>query len=168
MVDIAATKIAIRLATLADTDFIAFTCVMGIAETEGLEKMLDREIVRSGVTNMINNPKIGCYYLAYVEGDEEQRPIGSAGVTYNMDVRKGGVVCWVETVFTVPEMRKKGVFGTLFNHITAWARTQSHVKSVRLDVEKENEGAIRTYKRLGMSDIGLEFNEVDWVYGDHD
>ena len=42
------------------------------------------------------------------------------------------------------------------------------MKSVRLDVEKDNEAAIGTYKKLGMTDIGLEFSEVDWVYGDHD
>ena len=116
-----------------DVDFLC-SCILGITEAEGTPGVVDEKTIQKGVLDCINNPKVGAYYLAYVEGDEEQEPIGSTGVTYEMNPRLGGIICWLETVYTVPEMRKKGVFTSLFNHVVEWAISQTQIRCVRLTV----------------------------------
>ena len=55
--------------------------------------------------------------LAWDENDPEKRSIGTTMLTYEMSVAFGGLIHWIQSVFVVPEARRKGVFRKIFTFI---------------------------------------------------
>ena len=99
----------VRLATEQDTDFIVHSAVTMANETEG--KNLDSKIVRTGILDCIRNPKLGCYFVAYVD---EQTLLGTLMLTYEVSVQIGGLIHWIQSVYVVPEARRQGVFRAMY------------------------------------------------------
>ena len=109
-------------------------------ETEGRE--LSRPTVENGVLHCIQDSKLGIFYVAYLASDSEQKPIGSTMVTYEWSPRYGGLIHWIMSVYVIPDMRQKGVFRALYNHVVDNAKSDEKVKCVRLYVETDNDRAI--------------------------
>ena len=59
-------------------------------ETE--DKELNIELLTSGVTNCIKNPKYGQYYVAM---NSEQEICGSCLITFEMSTSLGGLIYWI-------------------------------------------------------------------------
>jgi len=57
----------VRKATIQDVDFLLNSAVTMAFETEG--KQLNTDVVRQGITDCLNNVKLGCYYVAYSPED---------------------------------------------------------------------------------------------------
>ena len=106
----------VRSGTLADIEFLV-ECGKRLAyDTEG--KVLDHETVTKGVTDMLDQPKLGCYYVAE---DESGNKLGTTMTTYELSLALGGQVTWIQSVFVCPEARGKGCFRAIYEHIVKQA-----------------------------------------------
>jgi GNAT superfamily N-acetyltransferase len=64
---------------------------------------------------------------------------------------RNGWVWWIQSLYVIPEFRKKGVFSALFEHINSLIQASTDVKGLRLYVDKRNKKAQRLYNEIGMS-----------------
>ncbi|TDR47348.1 ribosomal protein S18 acetylase RimI-like enzyme [Tahibacter aquaticus] len=138
-------EVTIRAATRADVEFLVEANAAMAWETESLA--LDRERLRRGVTAVFDEPRRGFYRIAEHAGVAA----GCLLITYEWSDWRDGDWWWIQSVYVVPAARRLGVFGTLYRHVEAAARSSERVIGLRLYVEWENERAQRTYAALGMS-----------------
>ncbi|MDD6021122.1 MAG: GNAT family N-acetyltransferase [Acutalibacteraceae bacterium] len=95
----------------------------------------------------------------YAEGyilEKDGETAGYALVAKTFSQEAGGLVIWAEELYIKPEFRSHGL-GTEFFRFLEENRS-SDVKRIRLEVELENAGAIKLYKRLGYD--FLEYNQM--------
>ncbi len=85
-------------------------------ETE--EVTLDRDVVTRGVQAVFDDPSRGRYFVAEAEG----RVVASLLITYEWSDWRNGVVWWIQSVYVVPEYRKRGVYAGLYAHATSLRR----------------------------------------------
>jgi ribosomal protein S18 acetylase RimI-like enzyme len=122
--------------------------------TEG--RSLDREVLGRGVERALGDPSRGSYYVAEL-GD---RVAGCLLVTREWSDWRDGWFWWIQSVYVHPDFRGRGVYSSLHEEVRAAARGAGDVVGLRLYVERHNERAQRTYRRLGMRDAGyLVFEE---------
>ncbi len=121
-------------------------------ETEGLE--LHKETVTKGVKAVFEEPSRGNYYVAEDEG------YGSASllITYEWSDWRCSNVWWFQSVYVLPEYRRKGVFRMMYNHIKDLA-AKYDIAGLRLYVETRNQPARQTYESLGMNSDHYSFYE---------
>jgi ribosomal protein S18 acetylase RimI-like enzyme len=147
----------IRLATPADAEVIAEYNALMARETEHLE--LDRERLRRGVRAILEDASKGVYWVAEAEG----RVVGQMMITYEWSDWRNAVFWWIQSVYVAPDCRGRGVFRSLYDHVTAMARADAGVCGVRLYVENANAAAQATYERIGMQRTGYTMFERDFV-----
>lgn len=95
----------------------------------------------------------------YAEGyilEKGGETAGYALLAKTFSQEAGGLVIWAEELFIKPEYRSHGL-GTEFFKFLEENRSDD-VKRIRLEVELENEGAVKLYKRLGYD--FLEYNQM--------
>ena len=134
----------IRAATPADIETIASFNEAMATETEG--KTLDPATIRAGVRGLFARPDLGFYVVA----EDGGRIVGQLMITYEWSDWRDGVFWWIQSVYVRPEVRGKGVYRALHEHVRAMAKAAGGVCGFRLYVEKENAAAQETYRRLGM------------------
>ncbi len=137
-------EIEIREAARADAETIA-AFNQGIArETEGIE--LDEDTILAGVSRLLADPSRGRYWLAEVDG----RVVGQTMVTYEWSDWRNGNIWWIQSVYVASDSRRQGVFSALYAAVESLAREDADACGIRLYVEKHNERAQATYRKLGM------------------
>ena len=137
-------EIDIREATSEDAATIA-AFNQGIArETEGKE--LDETTILAGVSRLLADPSRGRYWLAEVDG----RVVGQTMVTYEWSDWRNGNVWWIQSVYVASDYRRQGVFSALYRAVEALAQADADACGIRLYVEKQNDAAQATYRKLGM------------------
>ena len=114
-------------------------------ETENTE--LDRSIVEKGVLAVLEDSTKGCYYIAEIN----EQVIASLLTTYEWSDWRNGTVLWIQSVYVVPEYRRKGVYSALYDHIKNNVINNSTLKGIRLYADKSNKIAHSVYQKLGMS-----------------
>lgn len=150
-------EIAIRPAALHDLEFLVRGNARMALETEDLA--LDGDRLREGVKAVLENPTRGLYLVAEIDGT----PAGQMLITYEWSDWRNGVFWWIQSVYTVPELRRRGVFHALYAQAEALAKQEGNVCGLRLYVEAHNERAQATYRRCGMKETGYRLLEVDYV-----
>lgn len=144
--------ISIRKATPSDApSIIDFQKKMAM-ETEGIE--LASETVMSGVNGVFHDQSRGQYYVA----EEHGKIIASLLITYEWSDWRNCNVWWFQSVFVIPEYRRKGIFRKMYNHIRQMAEEQD-IAGLRLYVETKNSPAQKTYEALGMTSGHYSFYE---------
>ena len=143
-----------REAVPADASAIIEFQLAMARETEELE--LDREVLTSGVNAVFAEPALGRYYIA----EDEGRVIGSLMITYEWSDWRNGMVWWIQSVYVIPEFRRRGVYAGLYEHVKAIVE-QSTVRGIRLYVDKRNVPAQQVYTRLGMN--GEHYLVFEWM-----
>ncbi len=138
-------KIDIRDATPDDASIIAAFNQRIAQETEG--KLLDIETIRAGVTAVFEDSSKGRYWIAECDGEI----IAQLLITYEWSDWRNGSVWWIQSVYVVPDFRRRGVFSHLYRTLESYAREAGDVCGIRLYVEKNNERALATYEALGMT-----------------
>lgn len=149
------TDVLIREARREDAStIIEFQLAMAL-ETE--ELTLDREILTRGVHALFDNSTLGRYFLAESEG----RVVASLMITYEWSDWRNGMVWWIQSVYTVPEYRGRGVYAALYKHIRSLVEPQPDIRGIRLYVDTRNVAAQKVYARLGME--GEHYKVFEWM-----
>ncbi len=73
--------------------------------------------------------------------------VGYALLAKTFSQEAGGMTVWIEELYVKPDCRSKG-FGRGFTE-DLLCSLPSAVRRIRLEVERENEGAVRLYRSLG-------------------
>ena len=149
------TSYTIRKATVTDAEsLIQFNTSMAL-ETEN--KKLDRDKIEPGVMGLFENPQYGFYMVAEHKGTV----VGSLMVTTEWSDWRNGVFWWIQSVYVIPEYRRKGVYRAMYKKINEMSKSDHSQKvcGFRLYVEKENVIAQKTYKDLGMSETHYKMFE---------
>ncbi|MFW6370654.1 MAG: GNAT family N-acetyltransferase [Bacteroidota bacterium] len=115
------------------------------SETEGIE--LERSTVTEGVAAVLNDSSKGNYYVA----EKDSRIIGSLLTTFEWSDWRNGTVLWIQSVYIVPEFRRKGVYSKLYGHIKDLVLNDNNMKGIRLYADKSNTVAHKVYQKLGMT-----------------
>jgi len=121
-------------------------------ETENLE--LDETIVRKGVKNLMAQPDQGFYIVAKYD----DTLCGSLMITKEWSDWRNGLIWWIQSVYILPEYRKRGIFRKMYRFVLDLAE-QNKIISLRLYVEKNNKIAQQTYHALGMKETGYRVYE---------
>ncbi len=150
-------KVAIRKAKSADTAIIADFNLHMAWETE--HRKLNRARVKRGVRALLTDPAKGTYYVAELDG----ALVGQLLITFEWSDWRNGNFWWIQSVYVMPEFRRRGVFRALFSHVYRWAKARREICGLRLYMHAENARARRTYERLGMKHSDYEVFEMDFV-----
>lgn len=135
----------VRIANKDDISAIVEFQLLMAAETEDVE--LDKDTVTNGVTAVINDPTKGRYYVAEKKG----KVIGSLLTTFEWSDWRNGTVLWIQSVYILPEFRRKGVYSNMYKHIKNLVLKDEKLNGIRLYADKDNEVAHKTYLKLGMN-----------------
>ena len=84
-------KYIIREATKEDAEYLINFASAMAKETEN--KDLNRDLLTSGVTKCLENPKYGKYLVAVKENDGQ--PVGTLMITFEMSPTLGGLIYWI-------------------------------------------------------------------------
>lgn len=137
-------EIQIRKAQAEDADsLVEFNQAMAL-ETEG--KRLDAQILQSGVKAVFQDERKGFYVVAESEG----KIVGGLMITFEWSDWRNGWFWWIQSVYILPDFRRRGIYRLLYDFVKARAAEKSGVCGFRLYVEKENERAQKVYETLGM------------------
>ena len=112
-------------------------------ETEQLA--LVPETVTYGIKAVFDESSRGQYWVATNSGIV----IASFLITYEWSDWRNTNVWWLQSVYVIPEFRRKGVFREMYSRIKEEAEKQN-VAGLRLYVETNNVAAQKTYEALGM------------------
>ena len=142
----------IRPARPEDTPTIVRFNVALAEESEGLR--LDPKTVEAGVRRMFSAPALGRYFLAVSSGGER---LGQLMITTEWSDWRNCMIWWLQSVYTAPEHRGRGVFRSLCEHVLGAAREEGC--RLRLYVERGNSRAIAAYRALGFDHCGYDVME---------
>lgn len=146
----------IRYAKLEDVNaLIDFNYNLAL---ESENKILNREILASGVINLLNDKDKGFYLVAEINN----KVIAQTMITYEWSDWRNANFWWIQSVYVLPEYRKHGIFKILFEYIKKLALQQDNVCGLRLYVDKENEIAINVYKKLNMNQSNYILFELEF------
>jgi GNAT superfamily N-acetyltransferase len=144
--------ILIRKAKLSDASSIIDFQLRMARETENIE--LIPEIVTKGVDAVFHDQSKGQYFVAESGG----KVVASLLITYEWSDWRNCNVWWFQSVFVMPEFRRKGIFRKMYNYIKTLAEEQD-IAGLRLYVETSNSRAQKTYEALGMNSEHYAFYE---------
>lgn len=149
-------NIQVRLANSNDAQRLAdFNSAMAF-ETEAVE--LIPEVILQGVKGLLANPHHGYYWVAEAEGEI----VASLMVTTEWSDWRNGVFWWIQSVYVLPNWRRKGLYTRLYEQVKKQALEHEDVCGFRLYVEQDNTIAQQTYSRLGMQETHYKlFEELD-------
>jgi GNAT superfamily N-acetyltransferase len=138
--------LTIRRAVLADAATVVEFNRRLALETEG--KVLDLELLGQGVAAGLTDPHKALYFLA----EEEGRARGQMMLTKEWSDWRNGWMWWIQSVYVLPEDRRRGVFRALYEHVHRAACEDPDVIGLRLYVERDNRAAQQTYRQMGMAE----------------
>ena len=148
-------NLLIREAVREDAStIIGFQLAMA-RETEGLA--LDRDTLTRGVVAIFDDPALGRYFVA----ESDDRVIASLMITYEWSDWRNGMVWWIQSVYTVPEFRRRGIYAALYTNIKARVEVDPRIRGLRLYVDTTNTSAQQVYTRLEM--VGDHYKVFEWM-----
>jgi len=124
-------------------------------ETEHFK--LDLPTVLKGVEAVLNNERLGIYYLAIVD----DKVVGSLLTTYEWSDWRNGTVLWIQSVYVDSQYRKLKIYATLYRYIKTLVVADLTLKGIRLYVDESNTAAREVYSRLGMN--GEHYRVFEWM-----
>jgi len=144
-----------RKATLDDVPEIVRFQIAMAKETEEIE--LDMATCTAGVRAVLGHPDTGNYYVSEIDGIVAAALL----ITYEWSDWRNGVVWWIQSVYVLPQFRRKGIYRGLYLHIRGLAESQHEVKGIRLYVDRKNIPAQQVYTALGMN--GNHYQVFEWM-----
>ena len=157
MLQLTVMEITVRPAIHDDIEFLVRGNAQMALETENLSLDMDR--LRRGVHAVFDDSSRGFYLIAEVNGSRA----GQMMITSEWSDWRNGVFWWIQSVYTVPEFRRRGVFHALYAEATALAQKSGSVCGLRLYVDAHNLQAQAIYRRCGMHETAYRLFEIDAV-----
>lgn len=148
-------EIIVREGLQEDRQVIAGFQEAMASETENID--LDRETLEKGIQAIFNNPALGKYYVAESEG----RIIASMMTTFEWSDWRNSVVWWLQSVYVLPEYRRKGIFKKMYAHVKAEVEKRPEVSGIRLYMVTTNSRAASVYEAVGMD--GERYRMFEWM-----
>jgi GNAT superfamily N-acetyltransferase len=149
--------IAIRPARVDDLHVIVqFNQAMAM-ETE--KKSLADAVIIEGVRRLLADERRGRYFIAEIDG----LVVGQTMVTREWSDWRNGDFWWIQSVYVLPEFRRRGVFRALHMEVREAARKCGDVCGLRLYVYEQNGRAMEAYQNLGMVRTHYAMFEEDWT-----
>ncbi len=146
--------ITIRRATVNDAPaIISFQQAMAM-ETEGME--LKTDVITGGVNAVFTDSTKGQYFVA----EDQGAVVASLMITYEWSDWRNANIWWFQSVYVIPEYRRKGIFRMMYDHIKKEGM-ESGIAGLRLYVESENVRAQKTYEAMGMN--GSHYRTFEWM-----
>ncbi|NLV19037.1 MAG: GNAT family N-acetyltransferase [Bacteroidetes bacterium] len=142
----------VRQATREDVSAIVNFQKKMAKETEHLE--LNEKIVEEGVNAVFTDKSRGKYFIA----EDNYKIIASLLITYEWSDWRNSNIWWIQSVYVIPEYRRKGIFREMYTFIKALGEKQD-IAGLRLYVETNNTQAKMTYEALGMNSGHYSFYE---------
>lgn len=152
-------QITIRKATREDIHVIARFQQKMALETERLE--LDAPTLLLGVENVFLDPSRGFYLVA--QTDDEV--IASMLLTPEWSDWRNSLFLWIQSLYVVPEYRKKGVFRMMYEHVRQLVMDSPGYAGLKLYVDQGNALAQEVYRQVGMKSSHynlFEWNKLDY------
>ena len=146
--------ITIREASADDAKTIIFFQQQMAIETEGLS--LDEKVLSGGVMAVFDDPLKGGYFIA----ESDEAIIASLLITYEWSDWRNAWVWWFQSVYVLPEFRRKGVFSKMYDFVRRRADSRG-AAGLRLYVESNNAAARRTYESMGMN--SEHYTMYEWL-----
>ncbi|HSK81275.1 MAG TPA: GNAT family N-acetyltransferase [Thermoanaerobaculia bacterium] len=137
--------VEIREARPGDAPVIVDFQIRMARSTEDLE--LDFDTVTRGVAAVFADPAKGTYWVA----ESEDRVIGSLLTTFEWSDWRNGTVLWIQSVYVLPEWRRRGIYKSLYEHLKRQVEKSPGLRGLRLYVDQRNTAAQEVYERLGMT-----------------
>jgi len=147
-------ELKIRIATIEDLDVLVGFMVSMAKETEDL--VLDSEVLNPGIKAALLDERKGIYYIAEIEG----QVAGSLMTTFEWSDWRNAWVLWVQSVYTHPNFRGKGIYKALYQNLVNKVDAGEYA-GIRLYVDKTNANAQRVYEKLGMN--GEHYHFYEWM-----
>lgn len=132
---------------------IEFQEIMAL-ETEGYR--LSHDIISAGVYAVFDEPSKGRYFIAESDG----KTVSSLLITYEWSDWRNSFVWWIQSVYVITELRRRGIFRMMYSHIRNLAESEG-AAGLRLYVESENINAQKTYEALGMD--STHYRMYEWM-----
>ena len=145
-------ELLVRPSRPADTPTIVRFNLALAEESEGLR--LDSQTVEAGVRTMLQILKSE-FDKAAVSSSGER--LGQVMITTEWSDWRNCMIWWLQSVYTAPEHRGRGVFRSLCEHVIGEAGETGC--RVRLYVERDNGRAIAAYRALGFDHCGYDVME---------
>ena len=124
-------------------------------ETESIH--LDKPTVIKGVSAVFNDNSLGQYFIA----KKDDKVIASLMITYEWSDWRNAKVWWIQSVFVLPEYRRKGIFSKFYQYIKSIVNEDTSIGGLRLYVDKTNVSAQNTYNKVGMN--GEHYQLFEWM-----
>jgi GNAT superfamily N-acetyltransferase len=128
-------QLKIRQAIQEDADTLVEFNLRMAMETEG--KQLDPSVLASGVKSVLQDPALGFYLVAEIDG----KITGAFMITTEWSDWRNGEFWWIQSVYVMPEFRQRGTFRALYEAVGKRARESKQVCGFRLYVERDNAAA---------------------------
>ena len=148
--------VSVRGAAAGDLDeLVRFQLAMA---TESEDKGLDVSVLSAGIEYLLAHPPEGLYLIAEVAA----KPVGSLMLTFEWSDWRDGRFWWIQSVFVEPAFRRQGVYAALHAQARNLAQDDCQACGIRLYVERENDGAQATYRKLGMIETHYRLYEEEF------
>jgi len=147
--------VRVRYAKYEDAGFIISGQLSMALETESIH--LNSEIVQNGVASVFKEPGKGFYIVA----EAENINCGCLMITPEWSDWRNAWVWWIQSVYVLPEFRKAGVFGAMYEFIKNEVNQRKDVSGIRLYVDNTNAVARKVYTAIGMTDE--HYRTFEWM-----
>ncbi len=135
----------IRKANAEDIGQLVDFQLLMARETEAV--VLNKSIVTKGVSAVLHDETKGCYYVVEIDN----KIVSSLLTTYEWSDWRNGTVLWIQSVYVLPDYRRKGIYRSMYSFIKEQVSNDNDLKGIRLYADKSNYPAQKTYENLGMS-----------------
>jgi ribosomal protein S18 acetylase RimI-like enzyme len=122
---------------------------------------LDESLLINGVGNVFRNPSLGFYLLA----QDNDRVIASMLLTPEWSDWRNSLFLWIQSLYVIPEYRKKGVFRMMYEHVMRMVQDSVDYAGMKLYVDESNTPAQKAYRQVGMKSSHyrlFEWNKFDY------
>lgn len=147
--------LTVREAYPEDADTIIRFQLAMARESEGLS--LDEDILRKGVDAVFKDPQLGFYLVAELE----EKIIASLMVTYEWSDWRNSRVAWLQSLYVLPDYRRRGVFKKMYSRLKEIAGADESLSGIRLYVDNGNTVAQEAYRSIGMD--GDHYRVFEWL-----